>query len=626
METDRDVAVLLVDDDPDWRRFAARLLESEGMDVTTAGSANEARSTIDEGAYDCVVSDYQMPGGDGLDLLEWVREHDPELPFVLVTGAGSEDVASEAVAAGVTDYVPKRPGRNGVKAMAHRVRKAVETGRLRRRVAESESRYRTVVEQSTDAVFVAQDGELVFANPRAAELTGREREALVGATWGDLLSDPGDAARFGSEADFEIELRTPEGERRIASFSTDSIRYEGETATLATARDVTERRRRERELRAERDLKATFRDALVESSTAEDVEAAVVRELVSRGSYALAWVGEPEAGELRTRTYAGERAYLDSVDLALETGDEPSLWAARRGDPQFVDDVESLFGSAWRDAALDAGYAAAAALPIRYEGLSYGVLAVYATEAGVFDAAERDLLAETAEALAYALDSVGTADVPDAGHVTAVRIRVRASNPLADATADPSFGGVVAVRESVPSEDATALFATVEGAPAEALRERLAERETIQEVTVTDASLGRLRIDATGPTVAGAVGEHGAVTGLTFEDGVADLRFELPPERDVRSVVERLRELGTVEVRSVSARERVDTDEQLRRGVEALTEKQAQALRTAYRAGYFERPREHSADEVAELLDISRSTFLQHLRAAESKTFGALFD
>lgn len=58
----------------------------------------------------------------------------------------------------------------------------------------------------------------------------------------------------------------------------------------------------------------------------------------------------------------------------------------------------------------------------------------------------------------------------------------------------------------------------------------------------------------------------------------------------------------------------------------SLTERQREAARTAYFAGFFESPREHSGEEVASMLDISQTTFTQHLRAAEKKLFAALID
>ncbi|WP_235271539.1 helix-turn-helix domain-containing protein [Halorubrum saccharovorum] len=57
-----------------------------------------------------------------------------------------------------------------------------------------------------------------------------------------------------------------------------------------------------------------------------------------------------------------------------------------------------------------------------------------------------------------------------------------------------------------------------------------------------------------------------------------------------------------------------------------LTDRQREAARTAHFAGFFEWPREHTGEEVASMMDISQTTFTQHLRAAENKLFSALFD
>ncbi|WP_313690401.1 helix-turn-helix domain-containing protein [Halobellus marinus] len=57
-----------------------------------------------------------------------------------------------------------------------------------------------------------------------------------------------------------------------------------------------------------------------------------------------------------------------------------------------------------------------------------------------------------------------------------------------------------------------------------------------------------------------------------------------------------------------------------------MTERQQEAARTAYFSGFFDWPREHSGEEVASMMDISQTTFTQHLRAAEKKLFAALFD
>ncbi|MFB6175738.1 MAG: response regulator, partial [Halobaculum sp.] len=82
--------------------------------------------------------DYEMPGEDGLELLASVRETHPDLPFVLFTGEGSESVASDAISAGVTDYLQKGSGTEQYTILANRISNAVS----RRRATESVDRQR----------------------------------------------------------------------------------------------------------------------------------------------------------------------------------------------------------------------------------------------------------------------------------------------------------------------------------------------------------------------------------------------------------------------------------------------------------------------------------------------------
>ena len=101
------IRVLHVDDDPDLAALTGSFLERENDRITveTAPNATAGLDRLDAGGVDCVVSDHDMPGPNGIEFLESVRERDPDLPFILYTGKGSESVASEAVSAGVSDYL-----------------------------------------------------------------------------------------------------------------------------------------------------------------------------------------------------------------------------------------------------------------------------------------------------------------------------------------------------------------------------------------------------------------------------------------------------------------------------------------------------------------------------------------
>lgn len=104
------VTVLLVDDSPVDRKLAQRLLsQAEEVEVLEAGDGNEALAQLNNGReVDVVVTDMQMPGMTGMELLSRIVGDRPELPVVLMTARGSELLAVEALERGAASYVPKQ--------------------------------------------------------------------------------------------------------------------------------------------------------------------------------------------------------------------------------------------------------------------------------------------------------------------------------------------------------------------------------------------------------------------------------------------------------------------------------------------------------------------------------------
>ncbi|WP_049906189.1 PAS domain-containing protein [Halorubrum aidingense] len=118
--------LLCVDDDADILDLTVTFLERKLPTATihTATHVDEARTLIETEPITCVVSDYEMPDQTGLAFLRAVREDHPSLPFILFTGQGSESIASDAISAGVTDYLQKG-GPEQYDRLAARVRHAV---------------------------------------------------------------------------------------------------------------------------------------------------------------------------------------------------------------------------------------------------------------------------------------------------------------------------------------------------------------------------------------------------------------------------------------------------------------------------------------------------------------------
>jgi EAL domain-containing protein (putative c-di-GMP-specific phosphodiesterase class I)/ActR/RegA family two-component response regulator len=115
--------VLLVEDQEPLRRAYGRLLEKAGFEAALASSGEEALAAIVRGDIEVIVSDINMPGMDGIALLRAVREHDLDLPVILVTGYPSIDSAARAIEYGALKYLIKPVEQNAfVESVADAVR------------------------------------------------------------------------------------------------------------------------------------------------------------------------------------------------------------------------------------------------------------------------------------------------------------------------------------------------------------------------------------------------------------------------------------------------------------------------------------------------------------------------
>lgn len=135
----------------------AEILESRGFEVVTASDADTARRYLEQYSVDCVLSGYRLPERDGLDFLAEVRRDYPGMPFVLLTSETSTAVVERAVAAGVTDYVPRLLLDISEALLAHRIRRAVAADDVELDEAPPVARYASgrqdTPENSTEDLF-----------------------------------------------------------------------------------------------------------------------------------------------------------------------------------------------------------------------------------------------------------------------------------------------------------------------------------------------------------------------------------------------------------------------------------------------------------------------------------------
>jgi DNA-binding NtrC family response regulator len=123
-----DIRVLVVDEDEDVLDLTETFLERESdrLEVITERSGEAAMERVADGDVDCVVSDYRMPGMDGMELFEAVRERRSSLPFVLFSAAVDRETVTEAEAAGVTAFIQKGTGTDHYEEIADTIETAVD--------------------------------------------------------------------------------------------------------------------------------------------------------------------------------------------------------------------------------------------------------------------------------------------------------------------------------------------------------------------------------------------------------------------------------------------------------------------------------------------------------------------
>jgi len=253
------LSVLVVDDSDFFAEMTAETLaEDHGFKTEAAGDPVTALEYFTENDVDCIVSDYEMPEMDGLEFLDAVRQHDGDIPFILLTGRGDEEVASEAIAAGVTDYLlklevveDKQYGR-----LANRIRNVVSKRR-------TQAKYELLVDNSPDVIAqVAADGTILAANPTMAEFTNVEQDDLVGRTLADVFGTVGEERTAIGQSVIDRNKAT-DAEDAIDGRSFHNIYvpvdlHGDHTSFQLVSRDITERVERERELKRQNERLEEF--------------------------------------------------------------------------------------------------------------------------------------------------------------------------------------------------------------------------------------------------------------------------------------------------------------------------------------------------------------------------------
>ena len=282
LHEEKPIRVLHVDDESDLLKIAEQCLELEGpFIVDAASSVEEAMEKLKEKAYDVVVSDYQMPGKDGLQFLKELRANRNSIPFIIFTGRGREEVAIEALNLGASRYLNKTGDPATVYyELAHGIRQAVERNEAEERIRRSEEKYRNLFELAPDAlVTLDMKGVITSCNAAALATSGYSRDEIVGKHFSKLgflrirdmskyLTLFASTAKGNVPKPVRVTWHSKDGTPLVSEFHVGPIKEDSKTVGFqVTARDITERKKAEDALRESeekyRDLFENAMDAIL---------------------------------------------------------------------------------------------------------------------------------------------------------------------------------------------------------------------------------------------------------------------------------------------------------------------------------------------------------------------------
>jgi diguanylate cyclase (GGDEF)-like protein/PAS domain S-box-containing protein len=420
------VRLVLVEDMPMEAEIAIRQLESGGFSCNWKRVDSEAvlRRTLVDLKPDLILSDFTLPGFDGLSALEVSREIAPDTPFIFLSGTIGEERAIDALQRGAYDYVLK----TNMARLVPAVRRALDDASIRRAQRALEQQLRDIVATSQDWIWEHdRDGKFTFCSDSVRTILGYAPAEILGTNASQYVH-PEDLAAL------DFGMHTLGANQRTASNLQARWRHRngsyrwlernmlvllGENGQVVgfrgSERDFTERRRQEKHIsRLTRVLKmlSGVNSAMVRIRQRREILVEACRLATSVGGYASAMVALIEPG---TRT-ARPTAWSGSVDnqalqqLTFSIADSPEDDSSvigrvlRTGASMVCNDLQALeMPLAARAPLMDSGFRSVVAYPLLVDRTPVGALMLTSYDVGAVGDEESRMLRELVANLSFAL-------------------------------------------------------------------------------------------------------------------------------------------------------------------------------------------------------------------------------
>ncbi len=271
------VKVLLIEDDPNDAFLLQRALAKASpvrFEVERVGRLETALQCLQGGRFDAALLDLSLPDSEGLETLDAVRNENPDVPIVVLSGIDNEDTAIGALQHGAQDYLVK--GEASGDLVIRCIRYAIERKRAEEALRKSELKFRSVTQSAIDAIISAdKDGNIIFWNEGAQRIFGYTEKEVLGKPLTMLMPQ-----RYRQAHQEGMERVSSTGETRVIGHTLElhGLRKDGDEFPLDLSlstwetsegpfysgiiRDATERKKAEQALRSSEERYRTLLESI----------------------------------------------------------------------------------------------------------------------------------------------------------------------------------------------------------------------------------------------------------------------------------------------------------------------------------------------------------------------------
>lgn len=255
------IRLLHVDDDPNEQMLLRYTLGSITSDLAleNASSVDDALVKLKSESYDCIVCDYQMPGKDGIELLREIRHQKKKVPFIFLTGQGSEDVAAAALREGANGYYPKNTGIAFGERLYRSIINSVESFQREKELEQKRQHLSAFFDGSSALIFICdQQGIILQVNSQLCLVTGFSEEEFLGNSLTEFILLPSGKETFMEELNqaalekklsYEMCFYRKYGTDLPMEVAISTIEVAEGKQFVGIGRDISKRKKREERLR-----------------------------------------------------------------------------------------------------------------------------------------------------------------------------------------------------------------------------------------------------------------------------------------------------------------------------------------------------------------------------------------